>query len=264
MGVYINGQEIGNECFPNNERILRIPIVSPKQTININFVYGTDIDISILMMTKYYLDDKYPLSPKTLTMLYVPYSRMDRDIEGYMFSLKYFCQFINSLKFSTVYVADVHSNMTLGLLNCVIEKNLYFTINPLLIMEHIDYILYPDLGAAKRYSEKFKFSVPYFCANKQRNLQTGEIIGFELINCPDIKDKNILIIDDLCVKGGTFMAAAQLLSQNGAKNISLYVTHCETQIFNGDILKSPLINKVFTTHSILNDYDKKITFVNIG
>ncbi len=49
----------------------------------------------------------------------------------------------------------------------------------------------------------------------------------------------------------------------GADEIYLVVTHCEDTIFDGDILKSDLITKVFTTNSILSKTHEKIEVTEI-
>ena len=64
-----------------------------------------------------------------------------------------------------------------------------------------------------------------------------------------IKDKDILIIDDICSKGGTFKYSAIELKKLGAKNIYLYISHCEN-VIDIDALKEAGITKVFTTNSI--------------
>jgi ribose-phosphate pyrophosphokinase len=261
MAVYINGKIIGNECYPNNERIYKEIIPESFSEIMVELKYETDIDLMVLQMVKQYLDDVYPNKFKYLMMKYVPYSRMDRKIDGYMFSLKYFANIINSMDFDSVLVFDVHSKVTKELINNVYELTPIYYVSNVFKAEKIDYVLYPDKGAMSRYSEMFQLSVPYFNANKKRDLNTGKIIGFELENCPDIKDKNILIIDDLCAKGGTFMASAQLLKDQGAKDIFLYVSHCENTIFNGEILKSNLIKKVYTANNMFNDSHEKIIII---
>ena len=68
-----------------------------------------------------------------------------------------------------------------------------------------------------------------------------------------VKDKNILIIDDICSKGGTFYYAAKALKELGARNIYLYVTHCEKTITSGNIYYGNEIAQIFTTNSIWRD-----------
>jgi len=259
--ISINGYHVGNKCYPNNERILEVPIVltafKTKEFV-IEMKYTTDIDISILLMAKRYLDDQFNNPEVTLIMKYVPYSRMDRSIKGYMFSLKYFCKMINDLNFHKVMVLDVHSNVTSALLDRCVEIDVDQYLDKVFEEVNIDYVFYPDAGAMKRYRETLKARRQDFHGNKKRNLRSGKIISYELIDCPDIQGKNILIIDDLCAYGGTFQLASEKLKEKGANNIYLYVSHCEDSIYNGKLIKSGLVSKVFTTDSILNDWSSKL------
>lgn len=255
MSVKINGIEFGNELFPNNERIFKsLPWqICAQNFIRVDFKYETDFDIWKLIVAKKYLDDKFNGTVIVLNMLYVPYSRMDREIEGYTFSLKYFCDLINSLNFHQVKVLDTHSNVTEALINHLYKINGQDLVDKVIEKENPDYVFYPDSGALKRYSETIKLpeNIGVFYGNKQRDLNTGKILKFELINCPeDIKDKNILIVDDLCSKGGTFIASAELIKNAGAKRVCLYVSHCEDSIFDGKILKTDFIDMVYTSNSI--------------
>lgn len=263
--VNINDYIVGNECFPNNERILRTKDFNTKDYFTIEFKYELDIDISVLIMCKKYLDDNFKNPKVILIMKYIPYSRMDRRIEGYMFSLKYFCQLINDLNFESVMVLDPHSNVSTALLNRCTEISIQPYIETIFYKGDIDYVFYPDNGAMKRYSEILKLpnSITYFYGNKKRNLQTGEIISYELVDCPDIQNKNILIIDDLCAKGFTFYNAAKRLKENGADKVFLYVSHCENSIYQGQLLSSGLIEKIYTTDSILGDWTDNLLY-NIG
>jgi ribose-phosphate pyrophosphokinase len=61
----------------------------------------------------------------------------------------------------------------------------------------------------------------------------------------------VIIIDDLCSKGGTFILSAEKLKAVGAAEVYLIVAHCEEAVSQGKILESDLITKVFTTDSIL-------------
>ena len=72
---------------------------------------------------------------------------------------------------------------------------------------------------------------------------------------------NALIIDDICSYGGTFYYSAKKLKELGADKIYLYVTHCENNILNGELLKDNLIEKVFTTESIFTESNKKIEII---
>ena len=269
--VSINGIEIGLDCFPNNERILQThplwkEINSKNNQFEISFTYSYDVDITNLIMATEFLKDTFNNPVIDLFMQYIPYSRMDRKIEGYMFTLKYFCKIINGLGFNKVMVLDPHSNVSSALLDRCVELDINKYIDKVFNLKHIDYVFYPDNGACKRYSEILKLpnDTKYFYGNKKRNLQTGDIIEYELVDIPeDIEGKNVLIIDDLCSKGFTFYKAGEKLKENGVSNVYLYVSHCENSIYNGKLLKSNLISQIFTTDSILSNWEhKKITRIN--
>ena len=269
MSVKINNIEFGNDIFPNNERIFKsIPWqVGACGFVSIDFKYETDFDIWKLVMAKKYLDDKFGNIVTVLNMLYVPYSRMDREIEGQVFSLKYFCELVNDLNFSQVKILDAHSGVTEALLKRVIKIDVQAYIDIVFEMEKPDFVFYPDAGAMKRYSEILKFpeDIGIFYGNKKRDLTTGKIQKFELVDCPDVTGKKVLIVDDLCCKGGTFMASAKLIKDAGAERVALYVSHCEDTIYNGDILKTDMIDKVYTTDSILSDKtSEKISMITKG
>ena len=59
------------------------------------------------------------------------------------------------------------------------------------------------------------------------------------------------------------MLTASKLKEMGATQIYLAVTHCENTIFEGDLLSSDLITKIYTTNSILNKEHKKIKVYEI-
>ena len=55
----------------------------------------------------------------------------------------------------------------------------------------------------------------------------------------------------------------ETLKELGAKEIYLYVTHCENTILEGELLTSGLIEKVYTTNSIFTKEHEKIEVFKI-
>jgi len=265
MSVLLNETLVGNKCYPNNERIFDIKDIDIGKFNVITLDYETDIDISVLSILIRFLKDEYPQSFNRLIMRYIPYERMDRKITGYIFSLKYFCQMINELHFDEVQVMNAHSNVSTALLDRVKEMDIQPHICHIISRNSIDAIFYPDNGAKKRYSELFEStlvtSLPHFFGDKKRDLDTGKILYYNLIEAPDIQGKNILIVDDLCSKGYTFLMAAKSLKEAGAKTVTLYISHCENSIFQGELLTTDWVDKIYTTNSLLSDGHRKITFI---
>jgi ribose-phosphate pyrophosphokinase len=113
----------------------------------------------------------------------------------------------------------------------------------------IDYVVFPDATANKRYGN---VKIPnQLTGIKHRNFETGKIESLELAGKIKGKGFKALLIDDLSSYGGTFLMTAEKLKELGASEIYLLVGHCEDSIFEGNVFKTDLINKVFTTNSIL-------------
>lgn len=206
-----------------------------------------------------------------LVMPYIPNARQDRvKSEEDVFTLKYFAQFINSLGFSSVTVLDPHSYVSEALIDNIRVQNPKYYINYAIEMinatnpvspENRLMAFYPDEGAMKRYSGLL--DMPYAFGIKQRDWATGQIQGLDVSGMTDIiYDSNVLIIDDICSRGGTFYHSAKKLKELGAKNIYLYVSHCENTILQGDLLTSGLIERVFTTDSVFTKTHEKIEVMN--
>lgn len=202
-----------------------------------------------------------------LIMPYIPNARQDRvKTDEDVFTLRYFAEFINSLGFSRVTVLDPHSYVSEALFNNIeVQNPKYFIDRAIRYIEDVETIspenrlmlFYPDEGAMKRYSGLIE--APYAFGIKKRDWATGQIQGLDVAGMTDlIYDCNVLIVDDICSKGGTFYHSAKKLKELGAKNIYLYVSHCENTILEGDLLTSGLIEKVFTTDSIFRKEHEKI------
>ena len=91
--------------------------------IKIDWKYENDGEMFYLMLIKRHLEEHLPSDIDVeLFLPYVPNARMDRTKNAdEVFTLKYFCDFINSLGFSNVYVLDPHSDVSVALLNgCVV------------------------------------------------------------------------------------------------------------------------------------------------
>ena len=86
---------------------------------------------------------------------------------------------------------------------------------------------------------------------KKRDWKTGDILGLDIINPENIVGKDVLIVDDICSRGGTFLHSAKALRAAGAKSVSLYVTHLEDTVTTGELASTDnLIDHIYTTKSI--------------
>lgn len=92
-------------------------------------------------------------------------------------------------------------------------------------------------------------------------LVDGKIERLELTSPEKVTDRNVLIVDDICSRGGTFTFTAKALKEAGANEVYLYVTHCENTIHSGTVLTDGLISRVFTTDSIYRGNSEMISLI---
>ena len=300
--VKLNGFEIEFKAFPNGESFADIPeSIIPYQRdligdkVGNEFFYKNgynvihvkfenDTDIFHLMCIKDYVDNRWPNLPCILEMPYIPYSRMDRQEEKRLFTLKTFANLINSMNFVGVKVMEPHSEVSVALIDrvkvvnksadlalkamrdvlglvgsCWLQESVYGAVDmnkPDMFRRAREagvYFVYPDAGAEKRYRKQIKYDKVLTCS-KDRDFNTGRINSIEINGVDKVDDCKIaIIIDDLSSKGGTFIGSAQALRKAfpNIEKIVLCVTHCENTIYEGEVLTGTDIDMIFTTNSIL-------------
>lgn len=265
----INGVEFGNEKFKNGESIFKDVKISEDDYDIIRMRYKDGDDIARLLFAHRYIKEKKPDGKIILEMLYVPYSRMDRQINDQVFSLRLMAQILASLKDTQVIVMDPHSNVmkdefekagvNFRIDEDALKRNIYVSY----YMTMPDVICMPDKGAHAKYEpicrEALGKELTFVYGEKVRNLENkGHIESYKIItDGVDLKDKKVLIIDDICSFGGTAVKASEALNALGAAEISLYITHSEENIFKGDVFKASYIDRVITTDSIITKQDAR-------
>lgn len=282
--IYLNGKKINFIDFPNKERRLDLPKEMVNMDVynvvnNVYWKYNGDASIFELLLLDnaiHSYKEKY-----NLYIGYMPYSRMDRtENEGTAFSLDIMTTLLtqNLRAISEVFILDPHSEVTLKQLNRKSKQNLdYNFAKEFEYLDHwfdettqsysfakdvIDYtklniknawFVFPDKGAAKRYNANDYPNV--IVCEKVRDFATGKIQTIKAhINkqttTPD-EHAPLIIIDDLCSYGGTFVGAVKAIENDlgiTSKNNWLIVTHAEEAMTQGNIPKT--FQKVFTTNSI--------------
>lgn len=193
--------------------------------------------------------------------LFVPYfpaGRQDRVVNvGESLSLSVFAGFINSMGFDKVVTLDCHSEETVNMVdNCENLDSIDFVFEAMQLLAEITtakefLIACPDEGAVSRVNaitEALGGSVDedvLYCT-KARDKDTGKLLGF---NVPDIQlnGEDVIIFDDICDGGGTFLGLADKLKGIGAGDCYLVVTH---GIFSKGLVKlSNKFRAIVTTDS---------------
>ncbi len=103
----------------------------------------------------------------------------------------------------------------------------------------------PDVGGSKRASAYAKFlDVPLVLCHKTRK-KANVVADMQIIG--DVRDMDVILIDDIVDTAGTITKAAQLMIDNGANSVRAMASHC---IMSGPaderVANSPLQEIIFT------------------
>lgn len=264
--IRVNGYEVDVLKFPDGTIAIKPHDyhygLSIAQINNIYWQYESNDELWVVYLIAQHCKEKH--YPMQLYMPYIPNARYDRtERNGEIPVLKYFAKVINDMDFKTVHVLDPHSTVSEAVFDRLHIVHAAMPVQKLLntLEQNIGIaplLFYPDTGAVKKYSGQIH--KPYAYGIKNRDWDTGKITSYQVVkNGQDITNVPIVIVDDICSRGGTFVLAAQKLKELGCGDIYLYISHCEDTIFDGDLLKSDLIKQIFTTNSIFKSMHEKIT-----
>ena len=265
--IKLNGNVVEQNRFPDGTLALKemdFSLLSDNFVNWVDWMYDGDEEM-FTIMSLVDLIRRNSQGRVYLKMPYLPNARMDRintDTEN--FALKVFANWINGLGFDRIFVENVHSNVSNALVNNIVDSLPDDDIKTITKDYDFDVIFFPDEGAYKRYKDMEiikTLNLPIAFGIKNRDWKTGEILSLAIMGA-DVSGKNVLIVDDICSKGFTFYYSGEQLREHGAKDVRLYITHCEDTIKDGKLLNTDVISKIYTTDSICHINDEKILFVS--
>lgn len=279
--ILLNNKDVLITRFPDNSFKYDLPENAIVEGENyIVWKFESMEELFTLMSIKNELDEAQVTC--RLVLPYLPNARMDKVCnpnEGLM--LKHLVMSLDNLGFEQIELLDPHSpaykqwakntlwlendELLQSIIDYVITECMIDVVNDEITMKDVT-LVFPDKGAKQRYSELLDIgdkNIVY--GEKVRNQETGEILSFDLVG--NVENEKVLIIDDICSKGGTFFYTAKKLRENGFQgDIFLYITHCEDTIFDGELLKEDSeIKSVFSTNSLINsksDRDSQSSIVD--
>ena len=218
-------------------------------------------------------------SAKTVNVImpYYGYQRQDRkDYSRAPISASIVAKCIESLNVNKVIVFDLHAGQISGFFsnNCPLD-NLYseqyflkYIRNYILTKHSINDIILvaPDEGAVKN---NFRIASTLGCNNAsifKNRKKVNEVDSMVLIG--DVKDKIVIMVDDIIDTGGTACSAANLLKEKGAIEIYFFVCHGLFSRNAIDKISNSSFNKVVITNTIPHQKhiieNKKIDIIDVS
>lgn len=189
------------------------------------------------------------------------YSRQERKKTREGITARQIARFIEDSGANRVITLDIHAEAIMGFFSSARFEDLHAS--QILIDHFLSHykrdnliITAPDVGGAEKarfYSKAIE--VDLAIVDKARDYsKAGVIESMRLVG--NVKDKDVLLPDDMISTGGTIVNAMKLVKDQGAKNI--YVA-CSLPFFNGDAKKllsesyeSGILTKVIATDAVIH------------
>ena len=198
---------------------------------------------------------------------YFGWARQDRkDKPRVSIAAKLVSDLLTTAGVDRVITMDLHADQIQGFFNVPVDhlyaSSVFIPYIQSLNLEEL-VIATPDVGGAKRANSYAKYlGVPLVLCHKQRAkanvVEKMTIIG-------DVKDKNVILIDDMVDTAGTITKAADLMMENGAKSVRALASHAimsdpATQRVND----SALTEMIFTNSIPYKGDSEKCTIISVA
>ena len=165
-----------------------------------------------------------------------------------------------------VITMDLHADQIQGFFNVPVDhlyaSSVFIPYIKSLNLEDM-VIATPDVGGAKRANSYAKFlNVPLVLCHKQRAkanvVESMTVIG-------DVKDKNVVLIDDMVDTAGTITKAADLMMEKGAKSVRGLASHAIMSDPASERVDNCAMTEMIFTNSIpLRHECKKATVISVA
>ncbi|MGZ9762174.1 ribose-phosphate pyrophosphokinase [Mycoplasma sp. 394] len=220
-----------------------------------------------------FIDSLKRASAKTINVClsYYGYARQDRKARGRQpITAKLVADLLQTAGVSRVICVDLHNPSIQGFFDKPVDdlRGQYPIAKALKATGEKFTVVSPDHGGtvrARRLAELISESVQICIIDKRRTgVNQTEVMGI----LGSVKDKNVVIIDDIIDTGGTILKAVETLKANGAKKVIVAATHgIFTKGF--EVFENhPDVSKVIVTDSIDNyemlDKFSKLQIVSLG
>ncbi len=199
---------------------------------------------------------------------YFGWARQDRkDKPRVSIASKLVADLLSTAGIDRLITMDLHADQIQGFFNVPVD-HLYASsefipyIQSLKLKDMV--IASPDVGGAKRANSYAKyFDAPLVLCHKQR-AKANVVANMTIIG--DVKDKNVVLIDDMIDTAGTICKAANLMMEHGAKSVRALASHAIMSDPASQRINESALTEVIFSNSIPFDKSKceKATIVSIA
>ena len=198
---------------------------------------------------------------------YYGYARQDRkDKPRIAVSAKLIANLLTASGASRIVSCDLHAGQIQGFFDIPLDHlNGSSVFVPYVKSLKLNNIIFasPDAGGTERVRDYAKyFNEDFVICDKTRE-KANKVKSVQVIG--DVKNKHVIIIDDLIDTGGTIAMASNVLIEKGAKSVRAIITHPVLSGNAEENLNNSSLNELVVTDSIpLKFRNKKIKVLSIA
>ena len=229
---------------------------------NVFIIQSTNPPAENILELMLILDAAKRASAKTVTIVipYFGYGRQDRkDRPRVPISSRVILDMAVGLGVDRIVSMDLHSSQIQGFVNVPFDHlysrmALFKELKKMNLDEETGVVLAPDVGSAKMSQAYAKSLGISFALIDKRRPKANQAVVANLVG--DLKNKKVLIIDDMIDTAGTICNAADAAMDNGAISVTAIATH---PVLSGpavDRLMNSKIDKVIVCDTIEITDDK--------
>lgn len=183
---------------------------------------------------------------------YFGWARQDRkDKPRVSIGAKLMADLLSAAGVDRIITMDLHADQIQGFFDIPVDSLYASSIFLDYIKDmNIDDLMFasPDVGGSKRVSAYAKrLGTDFAIINKQRAranvVDTMTLIG-------DVKDRNVILVDDIIDTAGTIVKAGQLIMDSGAKSVRAFATHAVCSGSAMERLDNSAFEEIVVTDSI--------------
>ena len=247
--------------FADGESKIKLESVENNQCIIIQSLYPP-IDrhiIQLLMMIQKCRRDK---ALKTIVVIpYMAYARQDKAfLEGEVISISILAEIIECFGVSRVITVDIHSQSSLSYFGNIIKNISAIPVLAEYALQNVFLnnvlIISPDFGGLKRaqkFGEIIQREVTFL--KKTRDRLTG-MVSIEDVLDFKVKDKDVILVDDMISTGNSIIKACEVLRKNKAQRIYVICSHALLLDKALDKIIQAGATEIISTNSIPNSCSK--------
>lgn len=183
----------------------------------------------------------------TAVIPWMGYSKQDKAFrKGEAVSMQLVAKFIEAAGFDAVITLELHSQNILSYFHIPVVE---LPTRRLLVPPTDAVVVSPDLGGVSR-SETFakEYTLPILHMNKLRDVATGNVTVTSVDG--EVKEKSVVIFDDIINTGETAVKTSAFLYEHGAKEINFFATHAVLAGNASQSLQKSHIDTVTVTDTI--------------